>query len=115
VSGMHGIIDGVLVGAVLLASVVYATLSLGPRTLRRRVLAGTAALLGRLPRGFGLADLALRLQSAAAAKASGSCGGCDNCGSAPPPVAGGSGGSGSDAGIAGGTEIRVPVSTIGKR
>jgi hypothetical protein len=81
---MHGLLDEILVGGALLASIIYALFSLGPRTLRR-----------------GLA-----VRAAAAIKPKGGCGGCDDCGSATPaPESTGS----AD------PEIRIPVSTIGKR
>ncbi len=100
---MHGIIDDVLVGLVLLASVVYAIFSLGPRTLRRRSLTGAAVALRRLPEFTGLRAITARLETAASVKAKGGCGGCGDCGSgsaaAPPP----------------GSEIRISVSGIGKR
>ena len=53
---MNSVLDAVLVGAVLVAAVLYAVYSLGPRAWRRRFF-GTAA-----------------------AKSKGGCGGCDNCG-----------------------------------
>jgi hypothetical protein len=58
---MHGLLDEILVGGALLASIIYALFALGPRSWRR-------GLLGR----------------AAAIKSAGACGGCDDCGSATP-------------------------------
>ncbi len=101
---MRFILDDVLVGLVLLASVVYAVFSLGPRSLRGRLLTGAAALLRRLPGFAGLHELAQRLDTAASIKAKGACGGCDTCGSEQPPTAPSSG-----------PEVRIPVSKIGKR
>jgi hypothetical protein len=95
-----------LVGVALAASVAYAVYSLGPRSLRARLLAGTAALLGHLPKFFGLGGAVRRLEGAAVArKSTGSCGGCDNCGSEATPAAPSSAP----------TEVNVPVSRIGKR
>jgi hypothetical protein len=101
---MHSFLDDSLVGLVLLASVIYAVFSLGPRTLRRRLLAAASALLRRLPKFLGLHDVAVRLDTTASAKAKGACGGCDNCGSEQSPAA-----------PASGSEFRIPLSKIGKR
>jgi hypothetical protein len=105
---MNTLFDDVSVGLVLSASAGYAAYSLGPRTLRRRMLESGAALLMRLPRSLGLRGLALRWQ-AAAITAKGSCGGCDSCEPQPP----GAPTSASDKAPA--PEIRIAVSTIGKR
>jgi hypothetical protein len=59
---MTALIDNVLVGLVLLASIAYALMALGPQSWRRRI------------RG------ALGFESPAA-KSAGSCGGCEGCGS----------------------------------
>jgi len=101
---MHGFLDAFLVGGVLLASVVYALFSLGPRSLRRMGLLGFAALLRVLPERLGLRGVSLRLETSAAAKSQAACGGCEDCSSGQPkrvatPAA----------------EIHVPVSRIGKR
>lgn len=98
---MNGLIGEMLVGLVLAASVGYAIFSLGPRTLRRRLLAAAAALSMRVP---GLHGLAPRLRIAAATT-KGSCGGCDDCGSSPATSA-----SAKDPTA----EIRVPIDSIGK-
>jgi len=99
---MNGILDGFLVGLALLASAGYAAVSLGPRSLRRRILGVLSHGAARAPAFLGLGRSAQRL--AAAAKAQGACGGCDNCGSepktAPQPTK---------------AEIRVPVARIGRR
>jgi len=102
---MSGLIDEVLVGLVLAISLVYAIFSLGPRTLRRRLLAAAAAPLLRLP---GLRGLARRLQTATAT-AKGSCGGCGDCGSSAPAQ------TTSASGAAPAAEISVSVAAIGKR
>jgi hypothetical protein len=104
---MHGL-DEFLVGSVLLASALYALVSLGPRSFRRRLSAASAALLRRAPRVAGLHRLALRLEAAAAISATGACGGCGHCGSDPARP-------GSSVGAAGGPEVRIPVSKIGRR
>jgi hypothetical protein len=105
---VNSLLDDVSVGLVLAASAGYAVFSLGPRTLRRRMLESTSALLIRLPTGFGLRALALRMQSAATT-AKGACGGCDSCEPQPP------GATTSAATKAPAPEIRIAVSTIGKR
>lgn len=109
---MHGALDDVLVGGVLLASVVYATYSLGPKALRRRLLRGAGTLLRKLPSALHLRSAAQRLE-ASSLKAGGSCGGCDSCESAKPAA-------GSEAAVAAvdsaaSTEIRVPISAIRRR
>jgi hypothetical protein len=101
---MHSFLDDSVVGLALFASVIYAVFSLGPRTLRRRLLAAASALLRRLPKFLGLRDVVLRLDTAASPKADGACGGCDNCGSEQSSTAPSSG-----------SEFRIPLSKIGKR
>jgi hypothetical protein len=101
---MHGLLDEFLVGIALLASIIYALFSLGPRTLRRGLAVRAAALLRLLPATPGLRSLSRRLETAAV-KPAGACGGCDDCGSATPAASPGSTES----------EIRIPVSSIGKR
>jgi hypothetical protein len=100
---MHGFLDELLVGVALLASVVYAVFSLGPRTLRRRLLLAASTLLKQLPRFLSPRGLTLRLEAAAALK-TGACGGCDNCGSEQPPAA-----------QASGSDVRISVADIGRR
>ena len=106
-------LDEFLVGGALLASIIYALYSLGPRRLRRALLRFAGTLLRRLPAGLGLHRFALRLQAAAAVETGGACGGCDNCGTENAPAAR-SGGSAGRSGAAG-SEVRVPVSKIGNR
>jgi hypothetical protein len=101
---MNGLLDGMLVGLALFASVIYAAFSLGPRTLRPRLLAGASALLRRLPGLPRLHDVAARLDAAAATKAKGACGGCDNCGPEQAPAA-----------RSPASEVRIPLEKIGKR
>ena len=107
---MHSVLDEILVGVALFASVAYAVLSLGPRTLRSRLLAGASMLLRRVPAYPRVRALATRLETAASILPKGSCGGCDNCGSEQAPAA-------PPAGTAppSGSEFRIPVSKIGKR
>jgi hypothetical protein len=102
---MHSLLDEFLVGGALLASILYALISLGPRTLKRGVAVRAAALIRSLPTLPGLRSLSRRLETAAAAKPTGACGGCEACGSTPAPESTGSAE----------PEVRIPVSTIGKR
>jgi hypothetical protein len=99
---MNPLLDDLLVGAVLLTSLGYALVKLGPRTLRRRVMDGLSRLLAAAPAAFRLGRAAQRL-SAASGKAQAACGGCDNCGSESSPAPGSS------------AEINVPVGKIGRR
>ena len=68
---MRFFLDDLLVGLALLASVFYAVFSLGPRSLRGRLLGGASAVLRRLPGFPGLHELAQRLDTAASIKAKG--------------------------------------------
>jgi hypothetical protein len=97
---MNSVIDNSLVGLALLVSAGYALLSLGPRSLRRRLLAA----LSRTTAFLGLRRTAERLAVASAGKANGACGGCDSCGSEQPPTA-----------KAPAADVRVPVGKIGRR
>jgi hypothetical protein len=101
---MNGILDDSLVGLALLASVGYAMASLGPRSLRRRILGVLGRVAGRAPAFLGLGRMAKRLAAASVAKAQGACGGCDNCGSEATPAP-----------QAPKAEVRVPVARIGRR
>ena len=106
---MNSMIDNALVGLALIASAAYAAASLGPRSLRRRVLSALGAAMGRAPAFLGLKRTAARLADASAAKApAGACGGCDNCGSetigAPNATA-----------AAPAVEVTVPMAKIGRR
>jgi hypothetical protein len=98
-------LDKFLVGGALLASILYALISLGPRSLKRGLAVRAAALLRSVGTMPGLRSLSRRLESAAVVKPTGACGGCDDCGSAPAPESSGSTE----------PEVRIPVSTIGKR
>jgi hypothetical protein len=111
---MHSVLDNLLVAGVILASVAYATYSLGPKALRRRLTQGTAVLLRKLPAMLHLRGAALRLE-AASQKPGGSCGGCDNCGSAAPATGTKSATDSTGSAAAAATEIHIPVSTIRRR
>src|SRR5450755_656023 len=99
---MNNILDDTLVGLALVVSAGYAVSSLGPRSLRRRLLGALSRLTARAPAFFGLRRTARWFASASDGKADGACGGCDNCGSEQqvqqPP----------------GEEVSVPVSKIGR-
>ena len=107
---MNSILDNSLVGAALIVSAGYAVASLGPRSLRRRVLGALSRATGRLPAFLGLRGISGRLAAASAGKAQGACGGCDDCGSAQPAAQPGAGTQ-----AAPGAEISVPVGKIGRR
>jgi hypothetical protein len=102
---MNSVLDNSLVGIVLVTSAVYAISALGPRALRRRLLASLSRLTVRAPRFLGLGRIAQRFAAAANGKAGGACGGCDSCG--PEPAA-------SDP-KSPASEVRVPVEKIGRR
>jgi hypothetical protein len=101
---MNSVIDNSLVGLALLGSAGYALLSLGPRSLRRRLLAALSRLIARAPAVLGLRRTAQWLAVASKPKASGACGGCDSCGSEQAPA--------SKSPVA---DVRVPVAKIGRR
>src|ERR1700693_2631761 len=98
---MSRILDHVLVGLVLIVSAAYAASALGPRSLRRRVLAASSRVMARAPASLGLRRMAEWLPGRAAGYAP--CGGCDSCGpeesTAQSPDA----------------EVRVPVANIRRR
>ena len=100
---MKDILSNSLVGLALLASVGYAVMSLGPKSLRRALL----AMLSGWARVLGLTRLAERW-AAVSAKTEGACGGCDNCGSEQTAPT-----SSSQPNSQG--EVRVPLTKIGKR
>jgi uncharacterized protein DUF6587 len=101
---MNRILDNFLVGLALAASAGYAFSRLGPKSLRTRIWAALAQAVARAPASLKLGGLARRLEAAAAAKSTGACGGCDSCGSEPPST-----------GKAPASEVRVPLSEIGRR
>jgi hypothetical protein len=100
---MNSVLDNALVGLALLVSAGYAVTSLGPRSVRRRLLASLSGITARAPAFLRLRRLSQRLSIASAGKAKGACGGCDDCGSektsAPAPEA----------------EVSVPVAKIRRR
>jgi hypothetical protein len=100
---MNSILDNSLVGLALVVSAGYAVSSLGPRSLRRRVLLGLSRVMARAPAFMGLRQTAQRLAAASAGKAQGACGGCDSCASEAP------------AATSPAPEVRVPVTKIGRR
>jgi len=106
---MNGILDGSLVCLALLLSVGYALLSLGPRSLRRRLLAALSGAAARAPAVLGLRAAAQRLSTAAAGKSQGACGGCDDCGTSAADT------TKSPAKDLPTAEVRVPVAKIGRR
>jgi len=67
---MNSVIDNSLVGLALLVSAGYALLSLGPRSLRRRLLAARSRAAARAPAFLGLRRTAQRLAVASAGKGS---------------------------------------------
>jgi hypothetical protein len=101
---MNGILGNSLVGLALIVSAGYALTSLGPRSVRRGLLAALGSTAARAPKFLRLGRMAQWLSNAAAGKASGACGGCDSCGSEP-----------SSAPKSRETEIKVPVANIGRR
>jgi hypothetical protein len=107
---MNHWLDQTLVGLLLAASAGYALMTLGPKTLRQRILAGVSRLAASAPRMFGLSRWAQRLQVAAAAKPKGACGGCEDCGAGTSSGAGTASGAQSTP-----SEIHIPVGKIGRR
>jgi len=101
---MSRILDHALVGLVLIVSAAYAASALGPRSLRRRVLAASSRVMARAPASLGLRRMAEWLAVRSTGKAQGACGGCDSCGAAETP-----GENSPDA------EVRVPVANIRRR
>jgi hypothetical protein len=97
------ILDHVLVGLVIIVSAAYAASALGPRTLRRRVLAALSRMAARAPASLGLRRMAEWLAVRSAGKVQGACGGCDSCGPEESPAQ-------SPA-----AEVRVPVASIRRR
>ena len=96
---MNAVLDDMLVLFVLLASISYAALTLGPRTLRRALARWFLKRLARAPQALRRPALLSRLERVGAVSA---CGGCDSCGDGKAP-AGES------------HEVKVPLATIGRR
>ncbi len=105
---MNGILDDSLVGLALLVSAGYALSSLGPRSVRRRLLAGLSRVMARAPAFLGLRRMAQWLAVASAGKAQGACGGCDGCGEEPAAQK-----STTQSSRPG--EVKVPLAQIGRR
>ncbi len=101
---MSRILDHLLVGLVLIVSAAYAVSALGPRSVRRRVLAALGRLMVRAPAWLGLRRMAEWLAVRSADKAQGACGGCDSCGPEQTTTQ-----QSPDA------EVSVPLSEIGRR
>jgi len=101
---MNNLLDDSLVALALLISAGYVVASLGPRSLRHRLLQALSRLLGKAPAFLGLGRLSEKFAAASAVKAKGACGGCDNCGSEQTPAAQSTS-----------TEIKVSVEKIGRR
>ena len=99
---MNRVLDGVVVGSALLASVIYALLTLGPQGMRRRILSTLARLAAHAPSFLRSDGIARRLREASARAAS-ACGGCESRGSEE------------SAARAPASDVRVPVPKIGKR
>ena len=99
---MNAVLDNLLVGAVLLASVGYAVYRLGPRTLKKRIVAALSSAMVAAPSFLKLGAAAQRL-GASAGKAQGACGGCDNCGTESAEAQSAP------------AEIKIPVAKIGRR
>jgi hypothetical protein len=117
---VHAALDELMVGALLLLSVGYAVCALGPRALRGRILLGLAAVVHALPGFLRLGSLAQRIRAGASLQGGAGCGGCGSCAPKSEPAAPESAGAneaGSNVRATGGgptSEIRIPVSRIGK-
>src|SRR5277367_190813 len=98
---MNGVLDDSLVGLVLLISAGYALISLGPRNLRRRMLAAMSRIFAYAPKFSRLRRLSQRLEVASRGAVQGACGGCDSCGSEQAPA--------SPTQISTPAEVRVPL------
>jgi hypothetical protein len=110
---MNSTLDNGLVALVLIASVGYALVSLGPKAQLRRLWAVLARLTANAPPGLHLGGIARRLERAAA-KNSGGCAGCDDC-EAEPASGATSSGVERRSPDGGASEVRVPLEKIGKR
>jgi hypothetical protein len=99
---MNAVLDNFLVAAVLLVSLGYALIKLGPQPLRQRILWHLSRMLAAAPSFFKLGGVAQRL-SAASGKNQTACGGCDSCGTESSSVPQSP------------SEINVPIGKIGRR
>jgi len=124
-------LDGALVGAVLLVSVLYASTALGPKRWKAAFWRALAQAAARIPGAPGRDWLSARL-AARAARAQLACGGCAGCGSVPAgpapagpapaaagPTPGGAGAGGTAARSAAADpqrrEVRIGLDQIGRR
>lgn len=98
---MNAALDNLLVGAVILVSLGYALVKLGPRSLRQRIFRYFSGILEAAPSFLKLKGAAQRL-AATSGKTQAACGGCDSCGSESSSASQPS-------------EINVPVGKIGRR
>jgi hypothetical protein len=99
---MNAVLDNFLVAAVLLISLGYALVKLGPRSLRRRILGALSMFFAAAPSFLGLGGVAQRLATASG-KSQAACGGCDSCGTETSSV------------TQSPSEINVPIGKIGRR
>jgi hypothetical protein len=103
---MNTVLDDSLVALLLLISAGYAVSSLGPRSLRRRLLAVISRVLARASAVPGFRHISQRLAAASTGKGQGACGGCDSCESEQ---------SGAEKSSPPAAEIRVPLGRVGRR
>jgi hypothetical protein len=101
---MNGILDNALVGLALVVSAAYALISLGPKSLRRRLFGALGRVTARAPGLLHLRRAAQWFAAASKDKAQGACGGCDNCGSEPAAAP-----------TSPQPEVKVPLANIGRR
>jgi hypothetical protein len=106
---MNSYLDDALVGLLLLVSAAYALSALGPRHLRRRVLAVCGGWLARAPAALGLRRVAQAMAREAQTPAS-ACGGCDNCATEKPSSRAAT----DAAAVNGAAEIKIPLNRIGR-
>ena len=117
---MNSLLDDSLVTAALLVSAGYLVATLGPRSLRQRLLAASSRTLAKAPAFLGLGRVADKLAAAALLKAKGACGGCDNCGAAQTSASATTSTSPTSTSPTGAAssmpaEIKVPLERIGRR
>jgi hypothetical protein len=110
---MNKLLDNGLVALVLIASLGYALVSLGPKAQLRRLWMALARLAASAPPRLHLGAIARGLEGAAA-KDAGGCAGCENCEPEPASAAKAAGieRRAADSRVA---EVRVPLEKIGKR
>jgi hypothetical protein len=101
---MNGILDNGLVGLALIVSASYAVMSLGPKSLRRRLFGALGRAAARAPAFLHLRRPAQWFTVASEGKAQGACGGCESCGSEQPAAQ-----------ASPQPEVKVPLANIGRR